>query len=118
MTPSEFKSWFEGYTEALEERPSKAQWERIKARVAEIDGKPITQTIYMDRYVPAPWRPYWPYPVYNYAASSTAISIPLQATTSGTHTHILTAGGGATTQTFDSHQAMHALGVAEANEVS
>jgi len=40
MTPSEFKAWFDGFTEALEGVPSEKQWERIKARVAEIDGKP------------------------------------------------------------------------------
>jgi len=58
MTPSEFKAWFDGFTEALEGVPSEKQWERIKARVAEIDGKPITERIYVDRY----WSDYWPRP--------------------------------------------------------
>jgi len=57
MTPSEFKAWFDGFTEAFTGCPTKAQWTRIKARVAEIDGKPITHTVYVDRYV----RPYWTY---------------------------------------------------------
>jgi hypothetical protein len=53
MTPSEFKAWFDGFTEAFDNRvPTKAQWERVKARVAEIDGKPVTHTVYLDRYWP------------------------------------------------------------------
>lgn len=43
MTPSEFKAWFDGFTEAFTGCPTKAQWARIKDRVAEIDGKPITE---------------------------------------------------------------------------
>lgn len=38
MTTQEFKAWFEGFTECIEGTPSKKQWERIKNRVAEIDG--------------------------------------------------------------------------------
>jgi len=35
MTPNEFKAWFDGFTEAFEGRiPTKAQWGRIKDRVA------------------------------------------------------------------------------------
>lgn len=52
MTPNEFKAWFDGFTEAFTGCPTKAQWTRIKARVAEIDGKPITYTVYVDRYLP------------------------------------------------------------------
>lgn len=50
MTLSEFKAWFEGYTEGLETAPTKAQFERIKEKVAEINGAPITQTVFVDRY--------------------------------------------------------------------
>lgn len=53
MTPQEFKAWFEGYTEAMDEKPTGKQWERIKARVAEIDGRPTTHTVFHDW-----WRPY------------------------------------------------------------
>lgn len=66
MTPQEFKAWFDGFTEALDGVPTVTQWDRIKARVAEIDGKPVTERIYLDRYLPAlptypvyPYRPYW-----------------------------------------------------------
>ena len=98
MTPSEFKAWFDGFTEALAGVPSEAQWARIKARVAEIDGRSITERVYIHRYG-APYWGYPTYPLYNYATSG--------GTTSGTIT--LTAAGNA----FDSHSAMAALGRAE-----
>ena len=44
MTLSEFKAWFEGYTEGLDGAPTEKQFKRIKAKVAEITGTPITQT--------------------------------------------------------------------------
>ncbi len=63
MTPQEFMAWFEGFTEAFDRIPTKAQWARVKERVAEIDGKPVTERIYLDRYwpqyVPVYGRPYW-----------------------------------------------------------
>lgn len=61
MTLSEFKAWFEGFTENIDGTPSKKQWERIQARVAEIDGKVVTREIIRDRYLPyqAYPRPYW-----------------------------------------------------------
>lgn len=60
MTPSEFKAWFDGFTEAFSGCPTKAQWARIKERVSEIDGKAITHTVYVDRYVRQyPYYPSW-----------------------------------------------------------
>lgn len=44
--------------------PNEKQWDRIKARVSEIDSKPISYPIFVDRYV-TPYRrwydgvPYW-----------------------------------------------------------
>lgn len=57
MTPSEFKAWFDGFTEAFDKTPTQKQWARIKERVAEIDGKPVTERVYVDRYLPyiRPW---------------------------------------------------------------
>lgn len=57
MTPQEFKAWFEGYSEGIEDAPSQRQWKRIKARVAEIDGITTTTTIFRERYYPS-----YPYP--------------------------------------------------------
>ena len=59
MTPSEFKTWFEGFTEAFTGSPTKAQWTRIKERVAEIDGKEVT------------FEQYWPL-VFNQGSGSSA----------------------------------------------
>jgi hypothetical protein len=65
MTPQEFKAWFDGFTEAFTGVPTKAQWARVKERVGEIDGKPVTERIYVDRYLPQyipQYRPrYWDY---------------------------------------------------------
>lgn len=58
MTLSEFKAWFEGFTEGMDAAPDEKQWDRIKARVKEIDGVHVTRTVYLDHYVP-PYRPYW-----------------------------------------------------------
>lgn len=56
MTLSEFKAWFEGFTEHIDLKNglTGAQLARMMERVAEIDDKPTTETIYIDRYV----RPY------------------------------------------------------------
>ena len=59
MTPKEFKAWFDGFTEAFTGTPTKAQWSRIKERVSEIDGAPITERVFVNRW----WYPY--YSTYN-----------------------------------------------------
>lgn len=58
MTLSEFKAWFEGFTESMDGPPSLKQWERIQARVKEISGAPVTERHYIDRYWPTV-RPIW-----------------------------------------------------------
>jgi len=108
MTPSEFKAWFDGFTEAFSGCPTKAQWTRIKARVAEIDGKPVTHTIYMDRY--------WPPLI-------TGNTAPVRTWTT---TYCGAAGGGIATSSagnltaleFNSSQAMGDLGRAEAQSLA
>jgi hypothetical protein len=59
MTLAEFKAWFEGFTEGMEAAPDEKQWERIKARVKEINGVAVTKTVFVDHYV-EPYRRYWP----------------------------------------------------------
>jgi hypothetical protein len=98
MTPAEFKAWFDGFTEAFSGCPSKAQWARIKARVAEIDGQPITERVYIDRYIQQYWRP--SYPAY----------IPTWSTTCGP-TYEATGG-------FNSLTAMNVLGRSEASTIT
>ena len=73
MTLSEFKAWFEGFTETMDGPPNSKQWARIQKRIAEIDGEPVPQRVierhYHDyhRWWPsrtAPSRPwYGPYEV-------------------------------------------------------
>ena len=112
MTPSEFKAWFEGFTEAVPGVPTKAQWARIKTRVAEIDGRPITEHVYLHRY----WNTY---PIY---CNTLPVYTSQGHLTTGNGTITLTAGGTSSTSAvvqasntahFDSHAAMAALGRAE-----
>lgn len=81
MTPREFKAWFEGYSEGIEDAPSERQWKRIKARVAEIDGVTTTTTIFRDRYYPG-YHPYPGPPLPSYY-SYTAAHAPMPAVLSG-----------------------------------
>lgn len=77
MTPQEFKAWFDGFTEAFSGVPTKAQWARVKERVAEIDGKATTERVYVDRY----WPVYSGYPRV-WLGSATSDAIPLSYGTS------------------------------------
>lgn len=101
MTLSEFKAWFEGYTEGLEAAPTKAQFDRIKEKVKAIDGTVTAYPVYVDRYV-RQWPSYAPnYPVWtsgNIATSGIATGVGNISPTFG----------------FDVTAAMYALGKAEA----
>ena len=96
MTLAEFKAWFEGFTEGMDAAPNADQWERIKARVKEIDGTAISYPVFIDRYWPRryrdvePWQPYW--------SCTTAVS-------------------GTAMPTFDSSSAMMAVGAADRREI-
>lgn len=126
MTPQEFKAWFDGFTEAFTTCPTKAQWTRIKARVAEIDGKPVTERVYVDRYWPSamaynghPYlRPYWYSTCTSSAAglaSNATAQYQGQASAHNSISNNLSAIGGAV---FNSMQAMSDLGRAEAKEIA
>lgn len=112
MTPNEFKAWFDGFTEAFDGKiPTKAQWVRIKERVAEIDGKPVTERIFVDRYwpfaIPQPYPTYYPW--YN------ATCIVPQANLNTLHDgHSVTV----TMPDFSSTHAMNMLGQLEAKSLS
>src|SRR4051812_18365479 len=109
MTPQEFKAWFEGFTEAFDRIPTKAQWARVKERVAEIDGKPVTERIYLDRYWNYP-RPHWDiYPRYA-TFNTSAVGMTTNTVTTPCTTH--------QAQNFNSGSAMLALGRADAQALA
>jgi len=110
MTPREFKAWFDGFTEAFSGVPTKTQWARIKARVAEIDGSPITERVFVDRYWPTSY-PVYPAPIY-WANKYATYCLSNQGS------HAINASVGdfnlPQSQSFNSTSAMYALGKAEA----
>lgn len=110
MTLSEFKAWFEGYTEGLESAPTKAQFERIKEKVKEISGTPITYPVYIDRYV-EPYRHYWQNYTTTWGGNSVGTTMAGDGL-QGMATAYNSAFNGS--NAFDSHAAMYAAGKAEA----
>lgn len=100
MTLTEFKAWFDGFSEAISDIPTKQQWDRIKTRVAEIDGSPVTERVFIDRYLPL-------YPYYRgYLYGPQPPAIPWWNTceiTGGT-------AGISTSLGYSSFDAMHELG--------
>lgn len=60
MTLSEFRAWFDGFTESIPVKDgfTPEQAKRIRARVKEITDTPITWPIYVDRWV-TPYRRYY-----------------------------------------------------------
>ncbi len=116
MTLSEFKAWFEGFTEDLAGPPNKKQWERIKVRVGEITGQPISYPVYIDRYVrPNPlYGPIWT-SLYGVGQSQGVGQVAqgvANAAFQGASQYNMP------TQAMDSHAAMNALGRFEAKEVN
>jgi hypothetical protein len=57
MTLSEFKAWFEGFTENLDGPPNKKQWERIQKRVKQIrsDPSPVVVEKWLRPYYDRVW---------------------------------------------------------------
>lgn len=114
MTPNEFKAWFDGFTEAFDGKiPMKAQWERIKARVAEIDGKAITEKVYVDRYWPTYVKTYPSYPVTTF--TTTCGGAGVGAVTGASYS---LAVGQSSIAAFNSSQAMLELGRADAEALA
>jgi len=81
MHPAEFKAWFDGFTENIKEQPTKAQWARIRKRVAEVDGHFTPRAVFVERYYP------WvsSYPVYT-ALNTTGVGVGTSNDTSFTTT--------------------------------
>ncbi len=106
MTLTEFKAWFDGYTENLEGAPNGKQWKRIKEQVGKIDGTPITYPVYVERYV----RPWYPYIGWN-AATAQGIGANIYNADSAVLGY---SDAHATSGTFDATSAMYAAGKMEA----
>ena len=87
MTLSEFKAWFEGFTEDMDARPTEKQWKRIKARVKEIDGTAITKEVW-HRY----WGPYYTSPVWGFNGSGVGVSSSNTTQTCGANTLVASSG--------------------------
>lgn len=139
MTLSEFKAWFEGFSEGIDKAPTEKQFAKIKAKVAEITGTPTTYPVFIDRYV-RPYPVYWERPYASRSTSTYTSTLPnLKAMYAGTGTLSASnvAGMNATAeaalerqanstltdtewansqaeQWFDSHAAMRDLGRVEA----
>jgi hypothetical protein len=45
MTPDQFKAWFEGFCEAIEQAPTPEQWAKIKGKVTELKALGIGQRL-------------------------------------------------------------------------
>jgi len=120
MTLSEFKAWFEGFSEGIDKAPTEAQFTKIKAKVADIDGAPVTYPVFIDRYR------YWGWPAtgpYHSTWTSSGNGVALLASGTSSSFGSSTAGyayidpaskGDTQTEPWDSHAAMRELGRAEA----
>ena len=62
MNLSEFKAWFEGFTEGLEGPPDTKQWARIQEKIGKIkDAPPTERTVFVDHWA-RPWRRWYEVP--------------------------------------------------------
>jgi hypothetical protein len=120
MTLSEFKAWFEGFTEDMDGAPNEKQWKRIKARVKDISGVALTERVFVDRYLPRPWHGY---PYVSYATATSCLSAaPDDGLACWTAQNSAIGGQDgtlmATPSKFDGHAAMMMLGKSDFSEVA
>jgi len=55
MNLSEFKAWFEGFSENLDGPPDKKQWRRIRETIEKITKDPTPWPIFIERYRRYDW---------------------------------------------------------------
>ena len=113
MTPKEFKAWFEGFTEAIVGMPTEAQWKKVKERVSQIDGNPVSYSVYVDRYWPRP-RPYWESPYWVRMAAGGTGGMTLSCAQS--YEMLDSSPRNLPQPPFDSQTAMYAAGRADFDE--
>lgn len=88
---SEFKAWFEGFTDGIEALPSPKQWAKIQERVGEITNDYTSARVFHDHY----WRPYYshfPFPAF---AGYSAIGSQVQSANSCDSDALVAAGSNA-----------------------
>jgi hypothetical protein len=121
MNPSEFKAWFEGFTENLDGPPGERAWLRICERVKTIrDAPPVERHHFYDHYA----RPWLTYPQYvprygTLVANGVGVAAAQGVNGDPQPTHLV--GGNALTfqnkgsaQVFNSSEAFTELGRVEA----
>jgi hypothetical protein len=59
MNLTEFKAWFEGFTEALDGPPGPKAWARIQEQVAAIVPEPTKPREFHTHYHREPWWQHW-----------------------------------------------------------
>lgn len=116
MTLAEFKAWFEGFTEDMDGAPSAKQFEKIKAKVADINGVAVTERVFVDRYVPR-YRDVWSWP---YISVGTGNPEPIRSYSTASAGQAVGAINYAPDYAseppaFDAHVAMRDLGRVEAH---
>lgn len=114
MTLSEFKAWFEGFSEGIDKAPSEAQFAKIKAKVALVDGAPVTYPIFVDRYWNWGWPATGPHYYSTWTSTSNAGNAGVALLASSYAGMAPASKGDTQTLTWDSHAAMRELGRAEA----
>lgn len=120
MTLSEFKAWFEGFTEGMDGPPGIKQWERIQARVKEISGTPTTYPVFVDRYIRErplyDWHHIWNGPITATGRPATLSSFGMSSATCIAQNTAAVANASA--PAFDSHAAMFVAGRADAEALA
>ena len=115
MTPQEFKAWFDGFTENCDGPPNEKQWDRIKARVAEINGVSITYPVYVDRYWPQYPPRYW---YSGCAQTNNNLGGGLGGSTTYSNTQLHSLLNQTVSNNFDSAAAMYEAGRADADQIN
>lgn len=115
MTLSEFKAWFEGFSEGIDAAPTADQFAKIKAKVAKIDGTVTTYPVFVDLWWPRHYdyrdysRQFWTSGNIAYAGAGNASPQAMNALYAPA-----SKGDNQTVVAFDAQEAFRSLGRAEA----
>jgi len=118
MNLSEFKAWFEGFTENLDGPPGEKAWTKIKDKVKAITDAPTTYPVFVDRYIYSqPWR--WnTYPQWQYVSNTMAVGqsqvVKDQMDAYGSAVMCSNSIGDSGSKTWDAGEAFRTLGRLEA----